>query len=145
MPAPGPVLTAEHFPLMISKVYKLIGYIDDVKPAITSMAEFTLVDQGSLLFEKAFGCILQRDPKSGKVKFLPLGRWRGTLTLEDMPVKYIALSDHLDVVGVQLQATHVQTMKTNGDLIQDRVKNTLNPWKGGKFMPLTQRGHSVNT
>ena len=144
MPAPGPVLPAEHFPLTICQVYKLIGYIDDVKPAITSLEEFTLVDQGALLFEKASGCILHRDPKSGKVKFLPLGRWRGTLTVDDMPVKYIALSDHLDMVGVQLQATHVQTRKANGELIQDRVKTTINPWKGGKFMPLTQRGHSVN-
>ena len=108
------------------------------------MEEFTLVDQEALLFEKASGCILHRDPKLGKVKFLPLGRWRGTLTVDDMPVKYIALSDHLDMVGVQLQATHVQTRKANGELIQDRVKTTINPWKGGKFMPLTQRGHSVN-
>ena len=132
MPAPGPVLQAETFPLTISETYKLIG-IDDVKPAITSMAEFSLVDQGSLLFEKASGCILHRDPTSGKIKFLPLGRWKGTLTIEDLPVKYIALSDHLDMVGVQLRATHTQTRKSNGDLIQERVKNTINPWRGGEI------------
>ena len=57
--------------------------------AITSMAEFSLVDQGSLLFETASGCILHGDQASGKVKFLPLGRWKGTMTIEDLPVKYI--------------------------------------------------------
>ena len=59
--------------------YKLIAYVDDVKPSITSMQEFNVVDQGSAIFEAASGCVLHRDPKSGKVKFLPLGRWRGTL------------------------------------------------------------------
>ena len=79
------------------------------------------------------------------MKFLPLGRWKGTLTKEDLPVNYIAISDHLDMVGVQLMATHTQTRKCNGDNLQNRVSTTIGPWRGGKFMPLTQRGHSVNT
>ena len=108
------------------------------------MSEFSLLDQGYLLFEKASGCILHRDPTSGKVKFLPLGRWKGTLTQEDLPVHYIALSDHLDMVWVQLRATHTQTRKCNGDVLQERVTSTINPWRGGKFMEITQRGHSVN-
>ena len=77
------------------EIYKLIAYVDDVKPSITSMQEFSLVDYGSSLFEAASGCHLHRDPASGKVKFLPLGRWKGTLTIEDLPVKYVALSDPL--------------------------------------------------
>ena len=145
MPAPGPALEAAQFPIKVTENFCVIGYIDDIKPAITSMAEFTLVDQGSSLFEKASGCILHRDPASGKVKFLPLGRWKGTLTKEDLPVNYIAISDHLDMVGVQLMATHTQTRKCNGDNLQNRVSTTIGPWRGGKFMPLTQRGHSVNT
>ena len=115
----------------MTELYKVIGYIDDVKPAITSMSEFTLVDRGSLLFEKASGCVLHRDPTSGKVKFLPLGRWKGTLTQEDLPVRYIAMSEHLDMIGVELRATHTQTRKANGDLLQDRVKKIIGPWKGG--------------
>ena len=62
------------------------------------MEEFTIVDRGSSLFESASGCVLHRNPASGKVKFLPLGRWRGTLTIEDLPVNYIVLSEHLDMV-----------------------------------------------
>ena len=60
-------------------------------------------------------------------------------------MNYILISDHLVMVGVQLRATHTQTRKANGDLLQDRITNTIGPWRGGKFMPLTQRGHSVNT
>ena len=40
--------------------YKVIGYSDDVKPAITSMKEFTMVDQAMSLFEKASGWRLHR-------------------------------------------------------------------------------------
>ena len=128
-----------------AEVYKLIAYVDDVKPAITSMNEFLLVDRASLLFENASGCELHRDPTSGKVKFLPLGRWRGTLQQEDIPLPYILLSEHLDMVGLVLKATYTQTRKTNCDDILDKFGKILGPWKGGKFMPLTQRPWSVNT
>ena len=67
LPRAGPLRSLE-------EKYKLIPYVDDVKPAITSMNEFLLVDRASLLFENASWCELHRDPESGKVKFLPLGR-----------------------------------------------------------------------
>ena len=66
-----------------------------MKPAITAKEEFLLVDQGYLLFEKSSGCELHRDPSSGKVKFLPLGKWRGKMKQQDIPLPYIVLSDHL--------------------------------------------------
>jgi hypothetical protein len=49
------------------------------------------------------------------------------------------------MVGVQLKATHTQTRKANCDILKERVSNIIGPWWGGKFMPLTQRGHSINT
>ena len=79
------------------------------------------------------------------MKFLPLGRWRGTLEQEDLPVKYIALSEHLDMVGVQLKATSTQTRKSNCDTVQDKVSKVIGPWRGGKFMCLTLRPFSLNT
>ena len=60
--------------------YYIVGYCDDLKPAITSMSEFILVDKAMQLFERSSGCKMHRDPLSEKCKFLPLGRWRGTLT-----------------------------------------------------------------
>ena len=82
---------------------------------------------------------------SGKVKFLPLGRWRGTLQYEDIPLPYILLSEHLDMVGVVMKATYTQTRKTNCDELLEWFSNILGSWKGGKFMPLTQRPCSINT
>ena len=34
-----------------SETFKVEAYVDDVKPAITSLAEFKLVDKGSAIFE----------------------------------------------------------------------------------------------
>ena len=125
--------------------YKVIGYADDSKPAITTMEEFTLVDKALSLFENASGCKVHRDPNNMKCKFLPLGRWRNTLQQSDIPCDYMTLSDHLDMVGVTLMASWTKTRKVNGDALQKRVENTIRPWKAGKFMPVTQRGWSLNS
>ena len=111
------------------------------------MEEFSLVNNASALFEAASGCHLHRDPASKKCKFLPLGRWRRTLQQEDLPnaCQYMVLSDHLDMVGVQLRATWTQTRKVNCDIVQKRVSTTINTWKAGKFMPLVLRPWSVNS
>ena len=132
-------------PAPVELRYKVIGYADDSKPAITSMEEFSLVDKCLALFENASGCKLHRDPMNMKCKFLPLGRWRSSLKQADIPCNYMTLSDHLDMVGVTLMATWQQTKKANGDALQQRVENTIRPWKAGKFMPITQRGWSLNS
>ena len=89
------------------------------------MQEFSTVDRGSAIFEAASGCRLHRNPASGKVRFLPLGRWKDTLTMEDLPVKYIVISEHLDMVCVKLKASFLQTRKTNCDDLQERVNNVI--------------------
>ena len=108
------------------------------------MEEFEVVDSSLVTFEKASGCKLHRDPQNKKCKFLPLGKWRTALKQEDIPCDYMTLSDHLDMVGVTLMATWAKTRKANGDALQQKVKNTIRPWKAGKFLPLTQRGWSLN-
>ena len=55
------------------------------------------------------------------------------------------ISDHLDMVGVELRATWTQTRKANGDIVQQRVANTISSWRAGKFMPLTMRPWSINS
>ena len=42
-------------------------------------------------------------------------------------------------------ASWTQTRKVNGDYIQEKVRKTVNPWKAGKFLPITQRGWSLNS
>ena len=147
LPVLGPTSENSPSPILqpIQQHYKVVAYADDVKPSITSMQEFFLVDNACCLLERASGVKLHRDPAAGKVKFLALGRWRGVLTQEDLPHQYIQLSDHLDFVGVELRATFLQTRKVNGDQIQERVKNTIGPWKSGKFMPITMRPYSANS
>ena len=39
-----------------------------MKPGVTIMAEFALVDKAAKLFELSYGCLLHRDPVSGKCK-----------------------------------------------------------------------------
>ena len=108
------------------------------------MSEFQLVDTACSLLERASGVKLHRDPSSGKVKFLALSRWKGSLQQEDLPHQYVRLSDHLDFVGVELRASFSQTRKVNGEILQARVKNTIGPWKAGRFIPITQRPYSAN-
>ena len=146
LPVLGPSLQGEVRPLpQLEERYKLMAYCDDVKPSVTSMSEFFTVDKACALFEKSSGCQLHRDPTSGKCKFLPLGRWRGVLEQEDIPLSYMVLTDSLEMVGVELKATWAQTKKANGDIIQTRVSNTVNAWKSGKFMDLTSRPWSLNS
>ena len=64
---------------------------------------------------------------------------------EDIPCPYMVLSDRLDMLGVELKATPTQTRKVNGDILQLRIKNTIDPWQAGKFMPLNQRPWSINS
>ena len=60
-------------------------------------------------------------------------------------MNYIALSDHLDMIGVRLLATATKTRKVNGDILVDKIRNTIGGWKWGKFMPLTMRPFSLNS
>ena len=56
----------------------------------------------------------------------------------------MTISDHLEMIGVELRATWTQTRKANGDIAQSRAENTIRVWKSGKFMPLNMRSWSVN-
>ena len=143
-PVLGPSLQGMPALPKLEQRYTLIGYADDNKPSITSMEEFQIVDSSLAMFERASGCKLHRDPLNKKCKFLPLGKWRNTLKQEDIPCDYMTLSDHLDMVGVTLMATWAKTRKVNGDALQLKIQNTIRPWKSGKFLPITQRGWSLN-
>ena len=55
------------------------------------------------------------------------------------------MSEHLDMVGVKLLASFQKTRKVNWDELQTKVQNITGAWKGGKFMPLISRPHSLNT
>ena len=134
----GPALFGEVYPLpKFEERFKLMAYCDDVKPAITSIEEFSVADIGAGLFESAAGTRLHRDPASNKCKFLALGKWRKELTQEMIPTTYMRLSDTLDMVGVQLCATWSCTRRKNGDNMRSKVQKVVGGWRSGKFLPLT--------
>ena len=146
---PAPVQSLQPPPtqdpvLKLEETYKLIAYADDVKASISCMNDFFIVIGGCSLLERASGVRLHRDPASGKVTFLPLCRWRGTLQQEDIPFNFIQLTKELAFVGVTLTSSFISTRKINCDTIESRVKSTIEPWKGGKFMDCVLRAHSVN-
>ena len=145
LPLFGPCMKDEQWPLSpLQERFKLMAYCDDLKPSITCMSEFITVDKACQLFELSSGCRLHRDPSAGKCKFLALGRWRGLLEQEDLPLSYMVLSDSLEMVGVELRATWAKTRQANGEVLQDKVSVTINAWKSGKFMDLTSRPWSLN-
>ena len=125
-------------------VYKVKGYADDLKPYIKTLDEFSLLDRGLTLFEAASGCQVHRDVNQDKCKVLLLGNWR-RLNQEDIPVPYLRLSEYLDMLGLTLMATFTQTRKANGDILVTKVKNIFGGWRAGRFMPMTDRGWSINT
>ena len=146
LPVTGPVLDGQPglLPPMEQR-YKVQGYLDDCKPAITTMSEFFLVDKACRLFELSSGCRLHRDPGSNKCKMLALGRWKGTLEQEDVPLPYLRLTDHLDYLGVRLYSNYNATRRENGEILRQKVKDRIGSWKSGKFLPLTSRPWSINS
>ena len=143
LPVLGPSLPGDKVPLPpLEERFKLMAYCDDVKPSVISMSEFFIIDQACSLFEESSGCKLHRDPAEKKCKFLPLGRWKGTLQQEDIPLQYMLLSDCLEMVGVELRATWSQTKRANGEVLQSKVDTTIRQWKSGKFMNLKMRSRS---
>ena len=145
IPLHGPTLEGKQRSLPpIESRYKVQGYLDDIKPAITSIQEFKLVDEASYLFENASGCRLHRSPTSDKCTFLALSQWQGKLRQEDIPMTYLKLSQHLDFLGCLLYADYARTRRENGDILSEKITTQMNSWKSGKFLPLTSRPWSIN-
>ena len=92
LPVHGPALQGQALPPIETR-YKVQGYLDDCKPAITSMAEYQLVDSACSLFERSSGCKLHRNRDTNKFKVLILGRWKGVLQKEDIPLPYLRMTD----------------------------------------------------
>ena len=145
LPVLGPVEESDTAPLPpLTEKCKLMAYCDDLKPAICTIEEFVITDLAATLFENSAGTKLHRDPKSDKCKFLPLGKWRNKLKQEDIPSKYMRVTDTLDMVGVQLCSSWAQSHRKNGNILCEKVAKVCNSWKAGKFMPLSSRPFSVN-
>ena len=89
--------------------YILYAFCDDLKPAITNLWEFKLVERTMTIFELASGCKMHRTAESKKCKFLALGKWKTELKQNMIPHNFFSLSDHLDFLGVTLKSTFTAT------------------------------------
>ena len=145
LPSLGPCLADGTPPCPVTENYTVYGYADDVKPAVTTMSEFALVEHAVSLFERSSGNLLHRDPVAGKCKVLALGRWRNSLQQEDIGFPHLRITESLSMVGVELTASWPSTRKLNNDELQVRVQNCIGSWKSGKFLPLVCRPFSLNT
>ena len=145
LPVLGPAPQHSPRPAPLVEKYTVYGLADDVKASVSTMAEFSVIDEACHLFELSSGNHLHRNPVKGKCKVLALGRWRNTLQQEDIRQPHFRLSDTLSMVGVDLLASWQQTRKVNNDEILKRIKSTINSWKSGKFMPLVCRPFSLNS
>ena len=101
----------------------MVGYCNDIKPAIVNMDEFHIVDKAASMFEGAGGCRLHRDPSSDKCKILALGGWKNDLRKEDIPLPFLHLSGHLDMLGVKLTANFQDTRRINGETLVEIIKS----------------------
>ena len=124
--------------------YTVLGYCDDVKPAIVTMEKFQIVDQGARLFEKSSGCKLHRDRSTDKCKMLLFGEWC-VKSQEDFPLPFVKIVNELDMLGVKLASKYATTRSINGDILIKIIQDKMNLWKAGKFLPLTARAFSINS
>ena len=70
----GPKEKGNHRQLKkVEDKFILLGYIDDLKPAITKLEEFFIIEKAVELYERASGCKLHKDIRSKKCKLLPIG------------------------------------------------------------------------
>ena len=113
LPALGPPEQYDSVPLQVEERYKVYGLADDVKPGVSSIEEFSLVDRAAGLFERSSGNKLHRDPVIGKCKVLLLGKWKNTLMQEHINFPYLGIAPQLSMVGVELTANWQATRKLN--------------------------------
>ena len=144
-PLLGPVSENEKTIHGIKKNEKVIGYVDDIAPYITKKEEFTILDESLITFERASGCKFHRDQNSQKCKVMPIGPWKKWLTQDKVPLPFLRVTDHLEILGAKFFESWSKTKNYIGENLVETVKNKANRWKGGRFYELTQKPHIVNT
>ena len=102
LPVFGPVEEHEERMIPMEKKTSIIGYVDDLNPVITKVEEFSICNSYLILFERASGCKFHRDPSSQKCKVTPLGEWKKWLNQETVPLPFLLVSDHLEILGVTI-------------------------------------------
>ena len=145
LPQCGPVQEHEQQLIPLKKTTSIIGYVDDLNPVITKVEEFEVCNAYLLLFEKASGCKFHRDPVSQKCKITPLGKWKEWLTQNTVPLPFLLVSDHLEILGVKIYESWSKTRRAAGEELRIRIKSIRDKWRRGRFYDLLLRPHVVNS
>ena len=104
----------------------VLGFVDDVKCALTSLKEFEMLDAGVRLFERASGSELHRDPTTKKCQLLTMGKW-SKWKQDQSPLGYLAVVEEL---SVKLARTISKSRALNGEELTSRVKSKIAAWAG---------------
>ena len=114
-PVLGPVSENEKTVHGIKKNKKVIGYVDDIAPYITKKEEFTILDESLKIFERASGCKFHRDQNSQKCKVMPMGAWKKWLTQDKVPLPFLRVTDHLEILGAKFFESWSKTKNYIGE------------------------------
>ena len=145
LPVLGPVEEHEERMIPMEKKTSIIGYVDDLNPVITKVEEFNILNSYLILFERASGCKFHRDPSSQKCKITPLGEWKEWLKQETVPLPFLLVSDHLEILGVKFYESWSKTRHTAGTELKQKIKSIRDTWRRGRFYDFLLRPHVVNT
>ena len=144
-PIHGPLRENDSTLPHLVKTEKVVGYVDDACPVVTSVDEFFTVDSCLKLFESASGCKFHRNPLTQKCKVTLFGPWKQKFNQENIPLPFLQVTDHLDILGVSIYENWRKTQKENGSKIVNKVNRVADKWKGGRFYDYLLRPHIVNT
>ena len=121
-----------------------MGYIDDVKAVVTTIQEFTTLDNALQLYKKASGSELHRDPSTRKCQILTLGRW-SSWKQQDSPLNFMSVVDQLCFLDLKLCRSSAKTRAINGEDLTKKVKMAVAVYKSGRHSPLICRPFTINT
>ena len=144
LPTAGPHHPKSGRPTPVDVRLRVLGFVDDVKCALTSVSEFGLLDAGVKLFEDASGSELHRDPTTKKCQLLTLGRW-SKWKQEQSPLEYLAVVEELNFLGVKLARSTSKSRALNGEELVSRVKTKIGSYKAGRHSPLICRPYTLNS
>ena len=145
IPIQGPVGEDKIALAPLVKKCQVVGFVDDACPIVTNEEEFHIVNDCLQLFESSSGCKFHRNPETQKCKITLFGAMKHRYKQENIPLAFLQLTDHLDILGIKIFESWRKTQRENGAKIVQKVKLVGDRWKGGRFYDFLLRPHMVNT
>ena len=116
-------------PPIIETRLKVAGFV------LRSQDEFKTLDHIISLFESSSGSRLHRNPETKKCQLLALGRW-SAWKQTNSPLNYMKVTEELNILGVRMTRSTQTTRVLNGEELVQRIRDTTNAFKAGRFMTM---------